>query len=637
VGRARFYEFDGCRIDVHRRLLLKNGAAVAIKPKALETLLVLIEHRDRVVEKDELMRAVWPDTVVEEANLTQNVFVIRKALGEAPGEQRYIATIARRGYRFVADVRDVMTPEAEAEPRVPDAHPGPPLPRPAPPGSGARLGLGILAILLVAGALIAAFAWNRFHAVETIGPIRAIAVLPFRNLSADPEQEYFAAGMTEAVITDLRAISALRVASRQSVTKYKDSTRSLPDIARELGIDAVVDGSVVRSGGRLRLTVQLVHAPTDSVLWTSNYDRDLGDVLTLQGELARAVAETVHVAITEEEHASFTGRPTVNPEAYDLFLRARHLWDLRSEEALRKSLDYYQQAITRDPSFAPAHAGLALSLGPMVYLGFIPPTDIGARVRAAAQKALALDPGLVDGHVALAAHTVMFTWDWNGGELAWKRILQRTPNDATARLWYGFLLERLGRLDEALVERRRAVAADPLSLTNNAALADTLRLKGAYDEAIGQYRRTLDLSPRFPNARWGIAWAHFEQGKREQGVAELAASTPLDGAARGVAGLAHVYGRVGRTAEAVRLLESLTRRAQTVYVPPLYFAYIHSGLGQNDKAFGRLEEAYRERNPNLVGIGVDVMLKPLHADPRFRELVRRMNLPWQGAPVKTKP
>jgi TolB-like protein/thioredoxin-like negative regulator of GroEL len=454
-------------------------------------------------------------------------------------------------------------------------------------------------------------------------------VLPFRNLSGTAEQQYFADGMTEAVITDLAAVSSLRVVSRQSVERYRDSRTPMPEIGRELAADAVVQGSVARSEGRIRLNVQLVHAASDTNLWTASYDRAQGNVLALQGELARAVANAVSAEVRNEESASFAKRRQVDPEAYDLYLRGRHFWQLRTREALQRSVEYYQRAITRDPMFAPAFAGLALTFEPMAALGYVPPQDAAARVRAAVEKALALDPGLIDARVAHAAAVVLFDWDWEAGEREWKRILQRQPNHPTARVWYGFLLERTGRLNEALAERERAVREEPLSLANNSMLAETLAAMGRHHEAIDRFLRTLELDREFFFARWGLGWEYMESGQLGRGLGELeavAADNPGD--ARIIAGLGHAYGRAGRRQDALGILLSLQERAAREYVPPHYLAQVYAGIGDNDAAFSALERSFAERNPNMVSIRIDTRLAPLRTDPRFERLVRRMNLPW---------
>ena len=620
---VRFYDFAGFRIDVQRRRLLRNGEPIPIKPKALDTLIALVENRGRVVEKDDLMGRLWPDTAVEAANLTQNVFVVRKTLGEAPGEQKFIATHARRGYQFVGEVREVVPEEGETTLESQPAR------RLNPFLWRNRVALGILTIAVVAVAVALAAEWRRWRSAGVTSDISAIAVLPFRNVSADPEQEYFADGMTDAVIADLASISALRVVSRQSVMRYKTSQKSMRDIARELGVDAVIEGSVSRVAGQIRLTVQLVDGRTDDHLWTHRYDRDLRNVLSLQGELARAIAEAVRVTVTERERGGLAKRRPVDPEAYDLYLRGLYFWGRRDEEGLLKSLDYYQQAIARDPTFARAYAGMALTFNPLAVQGFMPAADARPRLRAAAERALALDPDLTEARIALATVTA-HGWDWQEGERAWMQILERSPNNATARLWYGWLLESLGRFSEALAERERAVTADPLSLLNNASLGSNLYLNGRYRDAVTRFQLTLKLDPRFAAAHSGLAWNYLKMGMRQEAIAALEESVRLSrGDTRTLAALGYAFGIAGMPAEAKAILQALQNRSRQRYVAPFFLAWVHTGLGQHDAAFARLEEAYREGSPGLLHIKADPPLEPLRTDPRFRQLLLWMNLPVQ--------
>jgi TolB-like protein/DNA-binding winged helix-turn-helix (wHTH) protein/tetratricopeptide (TPR) repeat protein len=619
---VRFYDFNGFRIDIQRRRLLRNGEPIPIKPKALDTLLALVENRGRVVEKDDLMRRLWPDTAVEEANLTQNVFVVRKALGEAPGEQKFIATLARRGYQFVGEVREVVAEEDQT------ALESDPASRLNPYLRRNRVALGILTIAVVAVAVAFAAAWS-WRSAGTSSHISAIAVLPFRNVSADPEQEYFADGITDAVIADLASISALRVVSRQSVMRYKSSHKSMRDIARELGVDALIEGSVSRVAGRVRLTVQLVDGRTDDHLWAHSYDRDLGNMLSLQGELARAVAQAVRVTVTELERGGLAKRRPVEPEAYDLYLRGLYFWGRRGEEGLLKSLDYYQRAIARDPTFALAYAGIALTYNPLAVQGFMPAADARLRLRAAAQRALALDPALMEAQMALATVTA-HGWDWQEGERAWMRILDRSPNNATARLWYGWLLDSLGRFSEALTERERAVAADPLSLQNNISLGGSLCQVGRCRDAIARFQLTLELDPQFPAAHAGLGATYLKMGRGQEGIAALEEAVRLsNGNIRMIAALGHAFGVAGRNAEARAILQTLEERSRQRYIAPFFLAWVHAGLGQRDAAFARLEEAYREGSPGLLHIKADPPLESLRTDPRFQHLLLRMNLPVQ--------
>jgi TolB-like protein/Tfp pilus assembly protein PilF len=487
----------------------------------------------------------------------------------------------------------------------------------------------IATITVVAVGVAFAAAWSPWRSAGTSSHISAIAVLPFRNVSADPEQEYFADALTDAVIADIASISALRVVSRQSVMRYKNSQKSMRDIARELGVDALIEGSVSRVAGRIRLTVQLVDGRTDDHLWAHSYDRDLANVLSLQGELAQAVAQAVRVTATELERGGLAKRRPVDPEAYDLYLRGLYFWGRRDEEGLLKSLDYYQRAIARDPTFALAYAGIALTYNPLAVHGFMPAADARPRLRAAAERALTLDPGLVEAHIALATVTA-HGWYWQEGERAWIEILDRSPNNGTARLWYGWLLGGLGRFTEGLAERERAVAADPLSLQNNSSLAASLCLIGRCREAVAQFQLTLKLDPQFPAAHSGLGWASLKMGKWQEGIAAFEEAVRLsNGDIRTIAALGHAFGIAGRTAEARAILQTLEERSRQRYIAPFLLAWVHAGLGERDAAFARLEEAYREGSPGLMHIKADPPLDPLRTDPRFQQLLLRMNLPAQ--------
>jgi TolB-like protein/DNA-binding winged helix-turn-helix (wHTH) protein/Flp pilus assembly protein TadD len=604
--------------------LLRDGQRIPIPPKALETLVVLLENRHRVVEKDELMARVWPDTTVEEANLTQNVFVARKALGEQAGESAFILTVARRGYRFLAEAF-----ETDNEPSPPSGcHPR--REEPAAPAEGPRrrgLRARPTALLLLPVLTFVTFgAWLLFRRAPAGRPIQSLAVLPFVSLSGDPDQEYFADGMTDAVITDLAALPKLQVISRQSSMRFKGSAKPVPEIGRELGVDAVVEGTVLRSGGRLRLTVQLVHAATDRHLWAGSFERGLADVLALQAELARSVAREIEVTLNAQEQARWAHPRPVDPEAYDLYLRGRHFWGQRSREALRKSLAFYQQAIDRDPGFAPAYAGLAIAYAPLTYWGYMAPDAARPAMEAAARRALELDPNLVEAHVGQAVVAV-FSWDWEAGEQAWRRITERSPNHATARLWYGLLLESRGRFEEALPQRRRAAELDPLSAFNDTALGDTLALLGRGEEAKARYRRSLDLDPRFPNARRGLGWAFIIEGRTDEGLHELERAVEASGSDPLFrAWLGHAYGRGGRAPAARQVLASLERDAENGYLEPLWLAYVYAGLGDLGRAFRQLDRAYEQRSPALMRAPYDPPLRPLHGDARFQDLLARMRL-----------
>jgi tetratricopeptide (TPR) repeat protein len=392
-------------------------------------------------------------------------------------------------------------------------------------------------------------------------------------------------------------------------------------------VDAVVEGSVLRAGGRLRLTVQLVDAVTDRQLWAAIYDRDVADTLRVQGELARSVAREVQVTVTEQEQALLARRRPVDPAAYDSYLRGRHFWDRRSETSLRRSIECFQEAVDRDPTLAVAWAGMALAYGPLGYWGYVPPGEARARMQAAIARALELDAGLVEAHTALAAFKAIHDWDWEGADHAWNAVLARNPGNALAHLWYGLLLESRGQAEEAITERTLALELDPLSLSINTSLGDTLSLAGQQDRAIAQYQRALELDPRYPPALRGLGWALLMKGRHTPGLAKLEEAAELSGRDTVILSwLGHSYGIEGRTTKALRVLAALEERASNRYLSPYHLAVVHAGLGQMDAAFLRLDEALRERTPVLFHARVDPLLAPLRSDPRFRHLLRGLAL-----------
>jgi TolB-like protein/DNA-binding winged helix-turn-helix (wHTH) protein/Flp pilus assembly protein TadD len=644
---VRYYEFERFRLDAKRRLLTRDGEPVAIKPKAFDTLLLLVRHRDRLLEKEELMTRLWPDTIVEEANLTQNVFVVRKALGEAPGEQRFIATVARQGYRFVGDVqerRDEPAPgeagplasagdaaQASAADAADVASPATAASAGADASVHAALGSSRRSrIVYVAGAaltltvvvIVGAMLWRQRASGGTgsAGMVRSIAVLPFRNSSGDPADEYFADGVTEAITTDLASISALRVISRQSVARFKSSVQPMPDIARLLGVDALIQGAVARGSERIRVTVQLVEGRSDHHLWAETYDRDLGDVLAVQGQIAHAVAAAIRVHVTDQERAGLADRRPVDPEAYALYLRGKHFLHQRSDNALRRSVELYQQAIARDNTFAAAYGDLAVAyalLGPTMT-----PQARSGRVEAAAQAALALDPRQPDARAALAAVGVINDGGPNRVALI-EAVARDNPNHMLAQLWYGTALIENCRFEEGMAQRRLAVQLDPLSTVSHVSLGLQLARHRRYQEALASLNQALELDPNNADAHGALGWIYLQQGKQQAAIEELETCARLSSnSPRTIARLAHGYGLVGRTDDARRLLRSLEERARTEYIAPVFFVHVLAGLGERDRAFAKLDEVVAAGRGIILN--VDPLLAPLYSDPRFAELGRRV-------------
>ncbi|HKO23016.1 MAG TPA: protein kinase [Candidatus Eisenbacteria bacterium] len=475
-------------------------------------------------------------------------------------------------------------------------------------------------------AILTAPASSGARAAASRSSIGSIAVLPLENLSGDPEQEFFADGMTEALILTLAQIDAFRVASRTSVMRFKGTRLPLPEIARALQVDAVVEGTVARFGGRVRVTAQLIDAGTDRHLWARSYERELSDVLALQGEVARAVAEEIRGQVTREASARLARARRVDPEAYEAYLRGRYHWNRRSEEGIRKGIEHFEEAIRLDPLYAQAHAGLAQAYDTLGSYSFITPEEAYTKARIAALHALEIDENLSEAHVAMGGVLQNHLWDWAGSEEHFRRALAADPGNAGAYHWYSDLLSALGRSDEAVAAMRRAHELDPLSLTVNMSLGACFFYARRYDDAVEQQRRTLDLDPNFAPAHRMMGGALEQLGRLDDAMAEYRTAAALSKDLSANALLAHTLARAGRPDEARRVHAQLRADAEGRYLSPYSEAAIYTGLGETDAAFERLEKAYAIRDRGMVWIKVAPRLDPLRGDPRFDALLERMNL-----------
>jgi len=460
--------------------------------------------------------------------------------------------------------------------------------------------------------------------------IESIAVLPLENLSHDPEQEYFADGMTEALITDLSKIRALKVISRTSAMRYKKTDKPLPQIARELGVGGVVEGSVLRVGDRVRITAQLIHAASDEHLWAESYERDLRDVLALQAELARAIANEIRINLTPQEQARLASTRPVNPEAHESYLRGRYYWNKFSltEEGLKRGSEYFGHAIEKDPNYALPYAALADCTWESAYWGYTRVEDALPRVKALTGKALELDDSLAEAHRALGAVKFYFDWDWSAAEREYKRAIDLNPNYADVHRTYGYYLAYMGRMEQSLAEFSRAVQLDPLSLIINASLASGLGYAHQYDEAIEQLRRTLDLDPNYAYGHYTLARMYMEKSMFSEAVQESQKALSLSaGDPPYVRRVAQTFAAAGRKAEALKLLGDLEELSKGKYVRASDFAMICGSLGRTDQAFQWLDKAYQEHEIQLVSLKTAQDFDPLRSDPRFQALLRRMNFP----------
>jgi TolB-like protein/DNA-binding winged helix-turn-helix (wHTH) protein/Tfp pilus assembly protein PilF len=625
--RLRFNPFE---LDLESGELWRGTERVLLPDQPFRLLAILIRERGNLVSRETLRHLLWSDdTFVDfEAGLNAAVKRLRETLGDSATAPAFIETLPRRGYRFIATVEPVNeAPSGEAEPLQPLD------PSPARPG-WPRLALGVTALAVIAIAVVAALASRPPSATPAsdenrgaVSSIRSIAVLPLRDVSPDPKEAWFAEGMTDSIISDLGRVSALQVMSGQSTKTFQMSRESMHAISRRLGADAVIEGSTALANGRVRVSVRLVHGSTDRQVWSGTYERPLADILTLQGELAQTIAESVRAVVTADEQKALARRGTVHPDAYIAYLRAGHFFNLRGRDNVKRSLEYYETAIAHDPTFAAAYGGLALSH--CLLVGTRPPADAYRPVKAAAERALKYDPTQADALLALSQAAFLGDRDWRTARRILQDVLGRNPNHATAHLWYASLLTEIGPLEEAVVERRRALELDPLSFANNKLLGDVLLQAGRNAEALTAFESALELEPASAEGLSSRGLAHIWMGQPDKGI------TDLESAARLVpsdvsmsARLAHGYGLAGRRSDAQRLLRSLTERSRSEYVSPISLAQVHAGLRERDAAFALLDAAFTQGTPGLMRLKSNIWLDPLKDDQRFAALVKRLDLPW---------
>jgi TolB-like protein/tetratricopeptide (TPR) repeat protein len=571
--------FGAFELDAANGELRKAGISLKIHPQPLRVLLLLAEHPGQAVTREEIQHCLWGDnTFVDfERGINFCVNQIRATLGDDAEKPRYVETLPRRGYRFIAPVKvgaAHLVDESISE-------------RPADPA------------------------------------FRSLAVLPFENLSGDPAQDYFADGTTDALITELGKISALRVISRQSTMQYKGTKKTVPQIARELIVDALVEGSVLRVGDRVRVSAQLIEATPERHLWANSYDRQVRDVLALHGEMARTVAKEIKVILTPQEETRLAGVRALNPAANEAYFRGRFFLDRRTKENLDRALADFQQAVELDPTFAPAYASLSEVYLSLVLYDPTNQTELFAKARTASLAALELDDGLSAAHYTLAVNRLS-EWDWSGAEAGYLRAIEVNPSNASAHWWHADLLIFQGRMTEAEAELQRAEELNPVSLEIFAAATAFLYYARRYDEFIQRSRQWLE---RNPNLGWiyhhCLGAAYLQMGRKEEAVTELRealkTSTMYEHTA---AELANALGVAGKREEALQILDRVE------YVPWRTFgaALVHTGLGDKDEAFRSLEKAIELRAPFVTLLKVDPRFDSLRPDPRFRKLLRRMNL-----------
>jgi TolB-like protein/DNA-binding winged helix-turn-helix (wHTH) protein/lipopolysaccharide biosynthesis regulator YciM len=607
-------------LDLARYELRRGGRVERLEKLPMELLTLLAERRGQLVPRAEILERLWGKDVFVDADAAINTAVrkVRRALGDDPDAPRFLETVVGKGYRFVGPI--TVIPGARATPSAPASA----VASKRLPGRWA-LGAAALAVLIVALlAGLGRFASRGGQAMESV------AVLPFENTGGDPDAEYLSDGISESLINRLSRLPHLKVIARASVFRYKGKHPDLPSVARELGVRAVVSGRVSQHGDGFSVSVDLIDARENKQLWGATYNRRSSDLVAAHEELAGEVAERLRLELTPSERTLLAKRDTADPEAYRLYLRGRYLSNERTEAALQKAIEYFQDAIARDPRYALAHSGLADVHCTMAtsYNKRVAPREAYARARAAALRAVEIDAELSEAHASLGQILVQFDWDWAGAEREFRRALELNPSNGVALHWRSHCYLALARFDESARDALRALDTDPVSVMLNIHLGEHHHLARQYDQAIEQHRRALELSPNHPNARPLLALVYEAKGMYAQAIAELEAAEPFWAGTSRVRGpLGRVYGLAGRRAEALHVVQELIReRAGPKYIAADDIAAVYIGLGETDRAFDWLQRACEERATALVNLKVEPAFDGLRGDRRFADLLRCLGL-----------
>jgi TolB-like protein len=562
--------FGPFELDQDAGELRKDGTKVRLQEQPLQILQMLLEQPGKVVPREELQRRIWPsDTFVDfDHGINNAIKRLREALGDTAETPRYVETLPRRGYRFIGKI------ECEAS------------------------------------------------------RMRSLAILPLENLSHDPQQDYFAEGLTEALITTLAKIRGLRVISRTSAMLYKGIRKPLREVARELEVDTIVEGTVLRAGHRVRITVQLIDAHKEAHLWAESYERDLRNVLALQSELAQAIAREIRVKLTPQEQAQFGQERPVDPEAYEAYLKGRYYWNRRSGDGLGKSIPYFQQAIAKDPTYALAYSGLADGLTISALFSLVAPEEGCGKAKKLALQALEIDSSLAEAHASLAWATMCYDYDYATTEREFERSIELNPRYATAHQWFGMALGLLGRCEEGYTEVKRAIRLDPCSSIMPWALAFVYWCGRRNDEALEQCEKSLELDPAFTPAYWQRGLVCLNKCMHEAAITALQRADELSQGAPIIVGyLGAAHAAAGDSDGAQKVLDRLSEYSRERYVSPYLFARIYAALGNKDEALHWLETGHKNRAEWMVLLKTEAGFDNLKSEPRFQDLVRRLKFP----------
>jgi TolB-like protein/DNA-binding winged helix-turn-helix (wHTH) protein/Flp pilus assembly protein TadD len=618
------FRFGAFEVDVRTSELRKHGVRIKLQGRPFQILTALIERPGETVSREELRRRLWPEEEFGEFDQSLNTAIkkLRQALGDSATTPRFVETQARSGYRFVAQVQSIE--EGGEPPPVILANAYQPRRKASSRSRWIMLAATLLALVTFV-VLWRTQGRGTPSLLSSGGRITSIAVLPLLDLASKPEQDYFADGLTDALITNLSKIGALRVISRTSAMQYKATKKLLPEIGRELKVDAVVEGTVQRQQAVLRVTVKLIRAATEENLLTETFERDPRDVLALENEMAAAIARKIEIRLTPQESVHLRRSRQLDPEAYESYLKGRFFWNIRSDDGLHRAIRYFEQALARDPTYSLAYAGLADCYNMLSFYGPITPAESMPKAKAAALKALELDDNLAEAHAALAYARLHYDWDWQGAEIEFRRALDANPGYANAHHWRSHYLLATGRTQDALAAAKHALELDPLNLSINAHVAHQLLYLKKYEQAISQLQKTIELNPSAARAHALLAHAFEGQSMFDRAESEIQQAMRLSsGNPEFEAELAHVYAAEGKAAIARQHLATLERRSR--YASPYSLAVVHAALGDRDGAFAWLGRGFEARPQEMIYVKVDPRLENLHSDPRFAELLRRMAL-----------
>lgn len=646
----QLYEFGPFRLNIRERLFLKDGESVLLAPKAFETLVALVQKKGRLVEKEELLKEVWPDSFVEESSLSQNIYMLRKILGNDDNGNRYIETVPRHGYRFVATVKEITV---EPEPTTPDQNPESLLyPYEVVPeenkGNGHRVasqpvaadaipvhgsvrkpkGVFIASIAMLVCALGVASFWILRKPSGVSPTVRSIAVLPFKSIGQESSNDHLGLGMTDAMITKLSSIEKFTIRPTSSIFKYADQSYDLLAAGRELEVEAVLEGTVQRSDDRVRVTVQLINVADGKPIWAEKFDEQFTNIFTVQDAITAQIVEALKLELTVEEKKLLAKRYTNNTEAYESYIRGIYFWNKRTEEGIKQSIAYFEQATRQDPNYALAYAGLADAYGMVGLYGYekiMKLDDAYQLSKSTALKALQLDETLAEAHISLALVKFRYEHDDPGAEREIKLALMLNPDSALAQHRYAVFLTEHGRINEAYIASKRSYEIEPLSLAYSGYYCTLLYYKREFDAAVQCSQKALEINSSYEQPLLILGLSYAFQGKYQEAIPYLEKLRGMATARTSnviLRSLGYVYALAGRRDDAQRILSELDKLPKHDIEAPYSKALVYAGLGRLDKTFKILKEHSAEWREELVGVKIDPIYDLIRTDPRYAEIVK---------------